>query len=110
MRLRRGKRVWGDAWGDMWSWDACSCHCWGETIASGVVQVVVGVLSWGTGVVKCGLRFVLVMSSLIWDVRIGRVVGAILQAWVRRVRVPHSTVLSSLWVAVRAGCWYVTYA
>ena len=83
---------------------------WGETTAIGVVQVVVGVASWGTGVVKYGLRFVLVMLSLIRDIRIRHVMGEMLQAWVRRVRVPYSTVLSSLWVAVRAGCWFVTYA
>ena len=76
-----------------------------HVIAGGKQQrVVVGVASWGTGVVKCGLGFVLVMLSLIWDVRIGSVSGAMLQAWVRRVRVPHSTVLSSLWVAVRVEC------
>ena len=109
VRLRRGKRVWRDAWGGMWSWDACSCHFWGETTAIGIVRVVVGLASWGTGVVKYGLRFVLVLSSLIRDIRIGHVMEQMLQAWVRRVKVPYSTVLSFLWVAVRAGCWYVTY-
>ena len=48
------------------------------------------------------------MASLIWDVRDGRIVGAILQAWARRVRVSCSTVLSSLRMVIRVGYWHVT--
>ena len=52
----------------------------------------------------------LIMVSLVQDVGVGRVVGVMLQAWVRRVRVLCGTVLSSWWVAVRVGCWHTTYA
>ena len=91
----------------VWCLDACACHCWQDLTASDVVRVVVGGASWGAGVLKCGLRSILVMASLIQDVRVGRVVGAILQAWVKRVRVPCSTVLSSLRVVIRVGYWHV---
>ena len=59
----------------------------------GVVRLVEGgSVMGGKSCEVCCPRSVLVMASIIWDVRAGCVVGAMFQAWGRKVRMLCRTV------------------